>query len=237
MKIKLDLHVHSEYSYDGRMTPAEIAELGRAAGLSGAAVCDHDRTAPLPETEGFLLIPGTEVSTEQGHLLGLFVTEPVPGGDLARAVGAIRAQGGIAVLAHPFERSSDASRFDAAAGLVDGIEVMNSRAERKNPRANAMAAELAERFSLPVFAGSDAHVPQEVGNSYITVDVGELSLPAVREALVTGEREVCGRRSPALFTARSQLTKLRKKSAGAPAYIKWVLFAGKCLAQDIFSRR
>ncbi len=237
MKIKLDLHVHSEYSHDGRMTAAEIISLGKAAGLSGAAVCDHDACAPLPDGGDFLLIPGTEVSTDRGHLLGLFVTEPVPGGDLARAVSAIRAQGGIAVLAHPFERTDDASRFDGAARLVDGIEVMNSRAERKNPRANAMAAALAERFSLPVFAGSDAHVPQEVGNAYVTLDVPELTPDAVREALLTAPREVCGKRSPARFTARSQLTKLRKKGAGAPAYIKWTLFAGKCLVQDVFTRR
>ena len=140
MELRLDLHIHSERSPDGCMTLAEIAARARAAGLNGAAVCDHDRTLEeVPEFPDFLLIPGVEVSTEYGHLLGLFVREPIGTRKFAEAVERIRGQGGLAVLAHPFEHSRDTGRIAPIAPLLDGVEVWNSRAERKIADANALA--------------------------------------------------------------------------------------------------
>ena len=74
MELKLDLHIHSEHSPDGRMSLQEIAGRCKARGLNGCAVCDHDRvlTEELHDPD-FLLIPGVEVSTgESGsvHVLG-----------------------------------------------------------------------------------------------------------------------------------------------------------------------
>ena len=81
------------------MTLAEIAARARAAGLNGAAVCDHDRTLEeVPEFPDFLLIPGVEVSTEYGHLLGLFVREPIGTRKFAEAVERIRQKHGYASL-------------------------------------------------------------------------------------------------------------------------------------------
>jgi len=141
MEVKLDLHIHSEHSPDGRMALDEIVACARARGLQGVAVCDHDRA--LTETwdaPDFLLIPGIELSTDRGHLLGLFVTEQIEARELDAAIEAVHACGGLAVMAHPFERSSDAQRLDAYLDRLDGIEVWNGRADRKNPQANAMAA-------------------------------------------------------------------------------------------------
>ena len=140
MELRLDLHIHSERSPDGCMTLAEIAARARAAGLDGAAVCDHDRTLEeVPEFPDFLLIPGVEVSTEYGHLLGLFVREPIGTRRFAEAVERIHSQGGLAVLAHPFEHSRDAGRIAPTVPLLDGVEVWNSRAERKIAGANSLA--------------------------------------------------------------------------------------------------
>ena len=114
MEVKLDLHIHSEHSPDGRMALDEIVACARARGLQGVAVCDHDRA--LTETwdaPDFLLIPGIELSTDRGHLLGLFVTEQIEARELDAAIDAVHACGGLAVMAHPFERSSDAQRLDA----------------------------------------------------------------------------------------------------------------------------
>lgn len=111
MEVKLDLHIHSEHSPDGRMALDEIVACARARGLQGVAVCDHDRA--LTETwdaPDFLLIPGIELSTDRGHLLGLFVTEQIEARELDAAIDAVHACGGLAVMAHPFERSSDAQR-------------------------------------------------------------------------------------------------------------------------------
>ena len=277
MEVRFDLHIHSEHSPDGRMSLDEIVSCARAAGLQGVAVCDHDRA--LTETwdaPDFLLIPGVELSTDQGHLLGLFVTEQIEAWELGAAIDAVHACGGLAVMAHPFERSSDAQRLDAyldrtqqhyhavkrhpsivafslaresANGInlyesylrlkelepdrPDGIEVWNGRADRKNPQANAMACALAQRAQKPVTAGSDAHLPEEIGNGVVTLEVDALTLPAVRAALLRGATAVDGRRGKARYVAESQLTKRRRTHAGAAAYAKWALFAAKCCLQDI----
>ncbi len=237
MEIKLDLHVHSERSPDGRMTLEEIVSLAKAKGLNGAAVCDHDLVLPdAPGFGDFLLIPGVEVSTQFGHLLGLFVAEPVETRDFFQAVEAIHAQGGLAVLAHPFEHSRDGSRLAPAVPLLDGIEVQNSRADRKINDANNLAASFAQVCRLRPFGGSDAHCPQELGNSFTTVEADLLTLDAVKEALRTGKVSVQGKRSRAWYAARSQLTKRRKTGAKPLSYVKWAAFAVKCCVQDIFLR-
>ena len=116
--------------------------------------------------------------------------------------------------------------------LFRSVEVWNSRADRKNPRANAMAGELARSRGLRPFGGSDAHLPQEIGNGVTVVEVEALTMEAVKAALLAGQARTAGRRSRAWYTARSQLNKRRRTGAGWTAYLKWGAFALKCLAQD-----
>lgn len=237
MELRLDLHIHSQRSPDGCMSLSEIVERARQAGLNGAAVCDHDLalTDP-PNYSDFLLIPGVEVSTQYGHLLGLFVTGPVETRDFFEAVEIIHAQGGLAVLAHPFQRNRNPARLEPAVPLLDGAEVWNSRADRKIPQANALAAEFVQAHGLRPFAGSDAHLPQEIGNGVTTVQAEALTLEAAKAALRTGAVRTSGRRSRAWYTAKSQLNKRRRTHAGAGAYLKWGAFAAKCLIQDLFTK-
>ena len=219
------------------MTLEEIVSLAKARGLQGAAICDHDAVLlDAPEFEDFLLIPGVEVSTQFGHLLGLFLTGPVETRDFFEAVEAIHAQGGLAVLAHPFEHSRDGSRLAPAVPHLDGVEVQNSRADRKIHDANALAVSFAQVCRLRPFGGSDAHCPQEVGNSFTVVEAEALTLEAVKAALMEGKGNPQGRRSRAWYTARSQLTKRQKSGAKPLAYVKWAAFAVKCCLQDIFWR-
>ena len=237
MELRLDLHIHSERSPDGRMTLSEIAARAKAAGLDGVAVCDHDRTLDeVPEFPDLLLIPGIEVSTEHGHLLGLFVREPIATRKFEEAAAAIHAQGGLAVLAHPFEHSRDAERLLPLLPFLDGVEVWNSRADRKIRDANARAAAFAAEHGLRPFAGSDAHVPREIGHGVTAVEAAKKTLPAVKEALLSGTVAVSGCRSLAWDTARSQLTKRKKTRAGAAAYAKWAAFAAKCRLQDLMRK-
>ena len=237
MNVKLDLHIHSARSADGCMSMDEIARRCIAQGLHGAAVCDHDTVADaLPKAENFLFIPGIEISTEYGHLLGLFVTVPIVSRDLCGAVEEIHAAGGIAVLAHPFARITDETRLTPIVHLLDGVEVFNSRAERKNSRANAQAESFARAHALRRFAGSDAHLSAEIGRAVLTVDVEELSLDAVKAALLAGKAEISGKRSPARYTAKSQLIKHKRQGASLPVYAKWALFALKCHLQDLFCK-
>lgn len=237
MKIRLDLHTHSAASPDGRMTLDELVRAARAAELNGVAVTDHDVTLTgAPAYDGFLIIPGCEFSTEFGHLLGLFLREPIDRMSFVRTVSAIHAQGGLAVLAHPFEHTRDDARIAPFAPLLDGVEVWNGRAERKIRDANALAKAFAEAHGLRPFAGSDAHVPEEIGNGVVTLDVPALTLEAVKAALLNADVEVSGKRGKSLYVARSQYTKLQKRRARPAAYGKWLLFTGKCAAEDLFRR-
>ena len=238
MEFRLDMHVHSRRSPDGLMTLSEIAERAREAGLHGVAVCDHDRVfpedEPLDAFPGLLIVPGVEASTDIGHLLGWFVTRPVKARTFPEAVAEIHAQGGIAVLAHPFEHTTRPERAETASKYVDGVEVWNSRAERKNRRANAMAAAFASTHNLRGFAGSDAHTPREIGNGVTIIRADALTPEAVKAALLYGEVRTEGQRSKAVWTAVSQRERLRKSNAGPLSYCKWGAFAVKCALEDLF---
>ena len=241
MILTLDLHVHSDASFDGRLTPAEIIAAARAAGLDGVAICDHDT---FPDLTGvsvpadFLLIPGVEYSTDLGHILGLFLEgkPDVSGKSAVAAVDAIHEAGGLAVLAHPFQHSRDEARLAPLLGKIDGVEVFNARAARKNKDANDLAWAFCHDHGLAPFAGSDAHVAREIGNAWVSIRVPELSLSAVREAILKDKGSASGRDGRHIDVARSQWTKLRKQGAGPYKYGKWALFAIKCAAEDLFRR-
>lgn len=230
-QLRLDLHVHSQASFDGRMTVEEIVAAARAKGMDGVAICDHDVVYTGPtEVDGMLIIPGVEFSTERGHLLGLFVDRPMVYTTWKETVAAIHQAGGLAVLAHPFERGE--RDLEALRPDLDGLEAWNSRANRKYPKANDKAFLQALLWGLPYTAGSDAHVRQEVGNGYTTLCVKEATLPAIRAALAAGEGRWHGKESSALHVAQSQYTKLRKTHAPLWRYGKWAAFVLRCLWQD-----
>lgn len=234
MKAKLDLHIHSEASPDGRMSLDTVVARARKAGLQGVAICDHDVLyRGEREKEGLLVIPGEEFSTEYGHLLGLFLSEPVEKGSFEETVERIHAQGGLAVLAHPFEHRKSTGEIEPVAGLLDGVETWNGRANRKNRLANAMAYRFAEDHGLPGFGGSDAHVAREIGNGTVTVEVEELTAEAVKAALLRPGNAVTGKNGLALDVARSQLTKRRKSRAALSDYAFWAAFAVTCVLHDI----
>ena len=250
MILRLDLHIHSQASPDGRMPVDEILRRARECGLNGVAITDHDRLYRPDGTEpqDLLVIPGVEFSTEHGHLLGLFLTEPIPfsrekgrapdaPGGVRELIEAIHAQGGLAVLAHPFEHNSSEERLLPLAPLLDGMETWNGRANRRFPDANARAAAFAATHALPGLAGSDAHLLREIGNGIVCVEAEAPTLAAVKAAIAAGRCTVSGRNGRHLDVARSQFTGLKKRGAGLGRRLKWLLFAGKCAAEDLCRRR
>lgn len=246
--MRADLHVHSVRSHDGVLDPAEIVSAAKARGIGAVAICDHDKSPtadcfPMQERNGVWLIPGIEYGTEHGHLLGLFLTravaEPQAGSRItfADASTEIRAAGGLAILAHPFERAHDfAARAAALVPLlpyIDGIEVFNSRADYKYGGANAAARNFADTHGLLcVTAGSDAHRAGEVGNAYVDLpDVREAQ--ALRAALIAGGKP-CGRCSPRHNIALSQLTKAKRKKLGVRRTAQAVALLFYLTGKDIF---
>ncbi len=239
MICEFDLHVHSDASRDGRMPLDEIVRIAKARGLSGVAVTDHDVLLENPpQYEDFLVVPGCEFTTEHGHLLGLFLTEPISDRPFPELVEAIHAQGGLAVMAHPFEHRRTDERIAPVADLLDGVEVFNARAVRKIPEANDLARAWARAHDLPGTRGSDAHLPRELGGATAKYDLPALTLDALKKAICTpgAMTEGISRRGMATDVARSQFTRLRKTHAPLKRRAKWLLFAAKCVMKDLLRK-
>ncbi len=222
----MDLHTHSSYSDDSLVEPDDIVRIARERGLDGVAVTDHltgagGFQALSHAAPGFLVIPGVEYPTEEGHVVGLFIQrEPAvpplngaPALPLDQVVAAIHAAGGIAVLAHPFEsRKQLPERLFEESGL-DAIECFNARAGAlRNPRANAQAREYARKNGIPAAGGSDAHFAWEIGRGGCVI--GELgsgaTLDQVREAILDRRAVPFGRPSSRIVVPLTGLVKMWK---------------------------
>lgn len=210
--IRLDLHVHSEASYDGHDPVELILEHAADIGLDGVVITDHDvvdaslRAARLAPEYGLVGIPGVEVSTAHGHLLALGVEAMPPRRrPLGETAQWVREHGGVSVVPHPFQRSRHgikrhhlASELDGGSRDVDAVEVYNSWlfTGYKNRRARRFAVE----SGYPGVAGSDAHKVPYVGRAYtdVSVDVprSEVTGEDVLAAIRKGATAVEGRRTP-----------------------------------------
>jgi hypothetical protein len=198
----IDLHTHSAASFDSLAPVDGMMAAAVTRGLTHLAITDHERIdaalrARDRAPDALTVIVGEEVRTHDGDLIGLYLERAVPPGlSGAEAAAAIREQGGIVGLPHPFDRfrSSGASKLSEAAALaalaerVDYLEAHNARAIGG---ANARAAAFARDVGLPGVAATDAHSVLEIGVACTVVpgdpqDGPEL-LAALREAsLVMG---------------------------------------------------
>ena len=135
--LSVELHAHSELSYDGRDPVELLLEQAEAVGLDGLAVTDHDgieaslSAAAVAREYDLVGIPGMEVSSAAGHVLALGVEELVPAGlPFEETLERIHELGGIAVVPHPFQSSRHgvaAHVTSAQLAGADAIEVYNSR--------------------------------------------------------------------------------------------------------------
>lgn len=239
MKLKIDFHVHSDLSADGRDNIENILSAARKRGLDGIALCDHDRLSAPKEGRPFV-IPSCECSTSDGHIIGLFITAPPSclketSGRLpsaSQAIGEIHALGGIAVWAHPYERRADID--EEATAKADFIETCNSRACFKNKKANFQARELSLKLGKPQLGGSDAHSASEVGNSFTELNCKDISLDSIKEALLTGNtKPVIQKNTPRIKKGLSQLTKCRRSRAPLSRMVKAYVYIVYCLLLDL----
>jgi predicted metal-dependent phosphoesterase TrpH len=173
LETKIDCHVHGRHSPDATGTLRQALKAAQARGLNGFAVTDHNTIKGHKEIKdlqapGVLIIPGIELSTIEGHCLGLGVREEVPKGlPLMEAIRAIEAAGGVAVPSHPRRRvhgiGTKAAR--STAELLKALEVYNAHdGDRISHRAEMLAINLGKGGT----GGSDAHTPEDVGYAYTT---------------------------------------------------------------------
>ncbi len=173
--MKLDLHVHSAYSWDCSMELEGIIKRARAVGLDGIAVTDHGtamgglRARKLAK-EDFVVIPGAEIKTDRGEVLGYFLQEEVKSREFFEVVDEIRSQDGFVSVPHPFDplRIYRLRGIEVLHSYVDAVEVFNARCAMQS--SNRKALDFALKRGLKLTAGSDAHTYAEIGAAGVVVE-------------------------------------------------------------------
>lgn len=206
---RADVHMHTNIS-DGTGTVQQMLDSAARLGtLDVIAITDHDRVSASlwayqhRHLYPFDIIPGTEVTSADGHILGLWVTEPIKKGmSLAETTAAIHAQGGIAILAHPFEVTIAPHTlrryFSQPEGLIpmgiDAVEVFNAGALTRG--CNWLAQRVFDRVALPQVGNSDAHTPDCIGTGYTRFRGS--TADDLRESITQGWTAAEGKRWPVI---------------------------------------
>jgi predicted metal-dependent phosphoesterase TrpH len=195
--LSIDLHAHSRVSADGVSEPEEMIETAKARGLHGFAITDLNPSACVdyfeakgflrPDGEpvdGFLIVPGQEITTREGHLLALGLKLPdLKGIPAAEAVEIIHQAGGLAIPPHPYDYFRAGIREAVLDTLpFDAIEVFNAATTFR--RCNRQAFDYAQRRGLPMTAASDSHHVEALGVSYTILDVETFNVAGVLKAIV-----------------------------------------------------
>ena len=210
-----DLHIHTIYSYDGTAPVAAVLQRAREVGLNVIAITDHDeikgslKAFDLAAQFGIEVIPGIEITTAEGDLLALFVTERIePNRSLMETISKVGEAGGVCIAPHPMARGmgmkslSRASILQAlqhpeASRILLGIETYNATALDRESNAHAQAL-AAERPGIAQVGNSDAHILEAIGlgaTEFLGCTAADLL-----EALWIGATEV--RRGAQLGSAR-----------------------------------
>ena len=174
--IVADLHLHTSWSHDCSIDVDELLDHAEAQGLGAIAVTDHNvfggalEAVERARNRRLVVIPGEEVKTaDQGEVIGLFLREEIPRGmSFGETVAAIRAQGGLVYLPHPFDRLHaipQPQTLHRHLVEVDVLEVYNARLLFE--AYNEEALRFARKYNLTPGAGSDAHVLAGVGTGAV----------------------------------------------------------------------
>jgi predicted metal-dependent phosphoesterase TrpH len=170
--IVCDLHTHTSWSVDCLVEPVELLDHAEQQGIGALAITDHNEfggaleAVELARDRDLTVIPGEEIKTAgQGEVIGLFLEEEIPRGlEFEDTIAAIREQGGLVYLPHPFDRMHsipDAATLHRNLASIDVFEVYNARLLFE--QYNDEALRFARKYNLTMGAGSDAHVLQGLG--------------------------------------------------------------------------
>jgi predicted metal-dependent phosphoesterase TrpH len=202
MAFNVDLHSHTFFSGDGVSSPEDLISSAQAKGLHGIAITDHNtcdaityclekglmRADGLP-VDNFVILPGVEVTTDEGHLLCIGATLPQPeklkGRPAHEVCDLIHEHGGLAIPPHPYDLFRAGIRFATLETLpIDAIEVFNAATTLR--RYNTYAFRYAQLRALPMTAASDAHHAAAVGTAYTILNCEELSVKSLLAQIVKG---------------------------------------------------
>jgi hypothetical protein len=174
--ILADLHLHTSWSHDCSIEVDELLDHAEEEGLGAIAVTDHNVFGGALEAverargRNLVVIPGEEIKTaDQGEVIGLFLQEEIPRGmSFGETLEAIRSQGGLVYVPHPFDRMHaipEPATLHRHLAEIDVFEVYNARLLFE--AYNDEALRFARKYNLTPGAGSDAHVLAGVGTGTV----------------------------------------------------------------------
>ncbi len=196
--MRFDLHIHSNHSSDCSLKVDDILKQAVKKGLDGIAICDHNsvdgsllgkqraKELNLP----LLVLSGIEVSTSEGHLIILGITDNIqPDLSPQETIRIAHQKGGIVIAPHPFKIRS----IGNVDGLdIDAIETFNSRCIFGE---NKKAKEMAQALEKPEVGGSDSHMISTIGLGFTDIDA-DLDEDSLLKAIKHGKTRSGGEIAP-----------------------------------------
>ena len=177
---KTELHVHTRYSKDSYQCFILLLAMCKLRGINTLVITDHDEVkGALRYRKGFRkhgveIIPGEEVFTAEGEIIGVNLKKRIePGLSPEETIIRIKAQGGLVIVPHPYDemRYKTVLSEDAISRCrkdIDFMEVHNGR--NRHPSFDTKQKELADRYGIKEIIGSDAHTFFELGRNYIITE-------------------------------------------------------------------
>lgn len=155
-----DFHIHSHYSFDSILPIKKIIKISKRRNIDGIAITDHNAIkgafeAKCQTNNDLMVIIGSEIRTEYGDIIGLFLNEEISSRIFVEVIDEIESQGGVIMAPHPYK-----SQIKNYLKFVDIIEVKNARISEN---LNRMASEYARKNNSPGVGSSDAHLGYEIG--------------------------------------------------------------------------
>jgi len=200
--MKADLHIHTYYSHDGSSSPKRIIEVALARRIKCLAITDHQEIKGATEVlkiafdKNILVIPGIEIKSKEGDILGLNIKKIIPRGLSAiETIREIKKLGGFAILPHPFSWPNPfkfrKTNLKELISLIDAVEVLNGS---DFSWLNQKALKFSQKHSLPFTAGSDAHHHSFVGRVYLELkeinSVEEIFAEIKKKSVILGGKEI-----------------------------------------------
>jgi len=214
--LRAELHCHSEFSRDADTALDQLITLCKERQIDVIALTDHNEIAGAVRLKQLApkwlkVIVAEEIASAEGDIIGLFLQEKIPARlSVAGTIAAIRAQGGLVLIPHPFDRirheAVGLKVVEEIKDQIDFIEIFNSRCLIHGD--NQRAKQYATAHNIPAFVGSDAHTRSEYGRSVNVIE--PFKTPAEFKANLEKATFVTRYASPFVH-AKTKLVKIKKR--------------------------